>query len=276
MTGRARRLAIASWFTIASAAALLAIAPGTGTAGAQTLPKLTQPVSDFAHVIDAANAAEIDRRIRILESTTHDAIAVVTIETFAPFASIDEYAVKQFESAGIGTRQKDSGVLIVVAVKERRVRIEAGYGSEEFITDGFAGDVIRQAILPAFRESRYGDGVLAGTTRVIQKIAQGRGVTLPEMVADTREPREDQGGFPPLALLVGIIVLYAIVSSIRGGGGSSFGRRGGRNTWSGWSGGMGGFGGGGFGGGGFGGGGGGSWGGFGGGRSGGGGASGGW
>jgi uncharacterized protein len=271
---RVRAAGTIAW-TLAAAIAIVTVA--AVEARAQTLPALTQPVNDFAHVIDADSAAQIDRRVRALQAATKDAVVVATVDSYAPYASIEEYAVHLFEQAGVGTRADDNGVLIVLAVEEKRVRIEVGYGLEAFITDGFAGETIRQAMLPAFREGRFGEGLLAGTTRVIQRIAQERGVTLTDVPA---APAPRRGvALSPLQLLILAIVLIAIVNSIRrGGGGSGFtgGRRG--RTWSGWHGGVGGFGGGfgGFGGGFGGGGGGGGFGGFGGGRSGGGGASGGW
>jgi uncharacterized protein len=270
---RRRPAAVAIAWTIVIALAFVAAAHTP--ARAQTLPTLTQPVNDFAHIIDADSAAQIDRRVRSLQAATKDVVVVATVDSYEPYGSIEDYAVHLFEQAGIGTRSDDNGVLIVMAVKEKRVRIEVGYGLEQFITDGFAGETIRQAMLPAFRDGRFGEGLLAGTTRVIQRIAEKRGVTLTD-VPPAPAPQRDIA-LSPLQLLLIAIVVIAIINSIRRGGGGS-GLMGGRRgrTWSGWHGGVGGFGGGfgGFGGG-FGGGGGG-FGGFGGGRSGGGGASGGW
>jgi uncharacterized protein len=243
---------------------------------AQSLPTLSGPVNDFAHVIDADSARELDQRIRALETTTRDAIVVVTVDSYAPYGSIEEYAVKLFEHAGIGQRTQDNGVLIVMAVKERRVKIEVGYGLEEYITDGFAGDTIRQAMLPEFRGGRYGPGLLAGTTRLIQRIAEKRGVTVPDVPVATRSRQTDDGQFPIGAI---IFIVIIILMFIRRSSGPRFGGRGWGGPLGGWMGGVGGFGRGGFGGGSFGGGfggGGGGFGGFGGGRSGGGGASGGW
>jgi uncharacterized protein len=245
---------------------------------AQTLPTLTGPVNDFAHVIDPNSTTLLDQRIRALQAKTSDAIAVATVDSYAPYGSIEEYAVHLFERAGIGTKARDNGVLVVLAVKERRVRIEVGYGLEEYITDGFAGDTIRQAMLPAFRDGHYGEGLLAGTTRVIQRIAAARGVTLTDVPAEPQGPAPIHLSLFQIILLA--IVIITVINILRGsgGGGSGFVGPGSRGrTWSGWHGGLGGFGGGfgGFGGG-FGGGGGGGFGGFGGGRSGGGGASGGW
>jgi uncharacterized protein len=249
-------------------------------ASAQSLPRLTAPVNDFARVIDPNAAAEMDRRIRVLQQTTGDAVYVVTVQTFAPYGSIEEYATRLFEREGIGQKNKDNGLLIVLALNEHRVRIEVGYGLEQYVTDGFSGETIREVMLPEFRANRYGQGLLAGSTRVIQRIADGRGVTLPNVPRVQQADRTTGGGLPTgLITFIVILIVFAILRNMFGGGGPRGGIRRGRwgGPWSGWSGGLGGFGGG-FGGGGFGGfgGGGGGFGGLGGGRSGGGGATGGW
>ena len=255
----------------------LVLATVTAPAVAQSLPVLTKPVNDLAGVIDAASAQELERRITALQQQTTDAVVVATIKTFAPFGSIEEYAVKLFERAGIGDRKKDNGVLILVAVEERRVRIEVGYGLEETITDGFSGDTIRQDLLPEFRNGRYGPGLVNGVSRIIHRIAEFRGVALTDVPApEARAARSADREASFERVIVGIVAVIIIMNIIRRMGGRSRGirpRR--RGSWSGWSGGVGGFGG--FGGGSFGGGfGGGGFGGFGGGSSGGGGASGRW
>src|SRR5439155_16616621 len=144
------------------------------------LPELTEPVNDFAHVVDAQSRAEMERMIRALQASTGDAVVVATTPTIEPYGDITEYAVKLFENRGrgVGQKGKDNGVLILLALDERRVRIEVGYGLEEFITDGFSGETIRQFMLPAFRQGDYGGWLLAGATRIFQGIADGRGVTL--------------------------------------------------------------------------------------------------
>ena len=244
-------------------------------------PLLTGPVNDFANVIDDATEREIDRRIRALEAATGDVVAVATVPTYKPYATIDEYTVRMFENGGkgIGQKGKDNGALILLAVEDRRVRIEVGYDLEQFITDGFAGETIRLVMTPEFRRGAYGGGLLAGTTRIVNRIAERRGVTLQDVPREQRSPRKTRG--VSIGPIIFIIIMLILMS--RGGGGRRGRRRGwGGGGWSGWSSGVGAFGAGGFGGGfgGFGGGGfgggGGGFGGFGGGRSGGGGASGGW
>jgi uncharacterized protein len=247
-------------------------------------PQLTATVNDFANVIDEASERELDRRIRSLQHTTGDVIVVATVPTLEPYADIAEYAVKMFENGGrgIGQKGKDNGALVVLALKERQARIEVGYDLEEFITDGYAGETIRQLMIPEFRDGQFGRGLVAGTTRLINRVAERRGVELQDV------PRERQPIRAPRAFNAWPIILIAwiLIMMLSNRRGRRRRRRWGGGSWSGWNsgvgpfgGGFGGFGGGfgGFGGGGRGGGfGGGGFGGFGGGRSGGGGASGGW
>jgi uncharacterized protein len=238
--------------------ALFASAP----LGQTETPELTAPVNDFAGVIDAGSKNELDALIRKLQGASGDVIVVATVKTFQPYGDMQSYTVKMFQNhgKGIGDKGKDNGVLILVAVDDRQVRVEPGYGLEGFITDGFAGETSRQ-MTPYFRDGNYGEGLVAGATRIAQRIAQGRNVNLD--LAQPRPPqsqrRDDNGGGIPFGFW---IVLAIIILNMMGRG-----RR--RRRWySGVGPFGGGFGGGGFGGGGFGGGG---FGGFGGGRSGGGG-----
>ena len=234
------------------------------TVFAQEVPELTAPVNDFANVIDAGAKNEIDALIRKLQNATGDAIAVATIKTFKPYPDMQSYTVKMFENhgKGIGIKGKDNGVLILLAVDDRQVRIEPGYGLEGVITDGFAGETSRQ-MTPYFREGNYGAGLLAGTTRIAQRIAQERNVDLGLAPVRQQPAERNRGGGIPFGFW---IILAIIILNMMGRG-----RRRRRRWYSGvgpFGGGFGGGLGGGFGGGGFGGGG---FGGFGGGRSGGGG-----
>ena len=253
----------------------------TVEASAQELPELTLPVNDFANVVDPSSARAMDSLIRSLQQATGDAVVVATVKTFKPYANLDEMAVKLFENhgRGIGAKGKDNGVLIVIAVDDRDIRIEVGYDLEEFITDGFAGETIRQHMNPEFRQGQYGAGLLAGVSRVIGRIAEGRNVSLQGLrpAARRTQPQTGSGMMMLIGLFVVVIVLRTLASAVRGGTRRRHRRQWGGSPWSGWHSGAGPFGGGGFGGGGFGGGGfGGGFGGFGGGRSGGGGASGSW
>jgi uncharacterized protein len=250
-------------------------------------PVLTAPVNDFAHVLSEVDAAELDKDIRALLEASGDVVVVATVESIAPYADIREYAVKMFENRGrgIGQKGKDNGALVLLALKERQVWIEAGYDLEEFITDGFAGSTSREVMVPYFRKGEYGAGLRAGVTRVIQRVAERRGVTVTGLPPAALE--RQRVSIPPVVLFgFFLLFLLVIISLSRASTSRRRRRRWGGGPWSGWDSGVGPFGGwggsggtfgGGFGG--FGGGrggGSGGFGGFGGGRSGGGGGGAGW
>ena len=274
---RARRLV--ALVLLVSTALVVVVPDRRAAAQSSTLPLLTQPVTDLAGVVDDASAREMDTLSRTLQAATGDVVVVVAVPTVAPYGDIREYAVKLFENQGrgIGTRAQDNGVLILLAVKERRVFVEVGYGLEQWITDGFAGSTSREDMVPSFREGQYGRGLLNGMRRIVGRIAEGRQVTLTGVNVPARTEAERGFGIP-LWVIVLVFVLIVLLSRSAGGPGRNvrrFGRRGG------WSSGVGPFGGGfggGYSGGGWGGSGGfgGGFGGFGGGRSGGGGGGAGW
>jgi len=261
----------AAWLLTLALVGFLPV-PGraTGAAAQPPLPDLTAPVNDFAGVIDPAAAQQIDRLSRTLKAATGDVVVVVAVETVEPYADIREYAVELFENRGrgIGEAGKDNGLLILLALKERQVWIEVGYGLEPWITDGFAGETARDYMTPEFRNGRYGAGLQNGAARIVGRIAQGRNVVLSGVeIPSEASPRG--GGQLPLLVIVMIFLALVTMARLAGGPGRGI-RRWGRSGWSGWSSGVGPFGGSGWGGrsgGGFGGG----FGGFGGGRSGGGG-----
>jgi uncharacterized protein len=205
------------------------------------LSALTQPVNDFAGVIDPDNAAAMDRIIRRLKAATGDVVVVATVRTIEPYGDIREYANRLFENhgKGIGDKDKDNAVLIVLALKERRVQIEVGYGLEMWITDGFAGETSRLHMAPEFTQGRFGDGLRIGVERIVGRIAQGRNITL-EGVRVPQERRASNGGWLPFLIVMFMIFLAVGRIGRRRHGIQSWGRRG----WSGWSSGVGPFGGG--------------------------------
>jgi uncharacterized protein len=248
----------------------------------EEIPELTRPVNDFAKVIDPESERALEQIIRSLQQASGDVIVVATVQTFKPYGDINEYAVKMFENhgRGIGQKERDNGLLVLLAVADRRVRVEVGYDLEEFITDGFAGETSRQFMAPEFRQGEYGRGLLAGVARIADRIAERRRVSL-DGVSPPPPPARRRTGFSTGAV-VGLFLLLLLLNGLgrgrrsrRGGWHSGVGPFGG--GFGGGIGGLGGLGGGGFGRGGFGGGGfGGGFGGFGGGRSGGGGGGAGW
>lgn len=244
MSGRGLQQTPRVWLRalVVAVGCLAAAAPG---AQAQTrdLPELTQPVNDFAGIVEQADSAEMSRMIRALKEASGDVVVVATVPTIEAYGDIRAYAVKLFENRGrgIGEKGKDNGLLILLALSERRVWVEVGYSLEQWITDGFAGETSRDYMVPEFRNGRYGPGLRVGTARIVGRIAQGRNVALEGVSIPRRtQPANDA----PVSVSVVMLIFIAILLLSRLGGGPGAGVRPWGGGWSGWSSGAGPFGGG--------------------------------
>src|SRR5271165_6321479 len=259
--------------------ALLAALPLAAKVDVDSL-KATGYLNDYAHVVDPASKAEIEQFCYRVQQELGVQIAVVTLETVED-EPMEDFGIRLFRHFKIGDAKTNQGILMVLAVKDRKSDIEVGRGTEAFLTDGFSGSVLR-AMRPELRAGQYGPAILQGLQSMAAQIAQGKGIEFKGQVAAPVQRRPAQPvrrGFPiPLLILLGFFGLIWLLG--RGRGGRPGGGGGAGNVLLGMlignmlSGGRGGGGGGGWGGGGFGGGGGGGgFGGFGGGDAGGGGAS---
>ncbi len=144
---------------------------------AQKFPKPVGYVNDFAGVLDEGSKSRMTMLIAALKEKTGAEIAVVTVETTEPRA-FEEYSVELASEWGIGKAGEDTGVLILLAMKERKVRIEVGYGLEGVIPDGLAGEIRDKSILPDLRSGNYGSGLLKGVQAVSGIIAKEYDVDL--------------------------------------------------------------------------------------------------
>lgn len=262
---------------------LLLVLAFTGTAAHAELPKRPDgPILDQAGIISDDDEALLDRKLKAYALATGRAIMVVTVQ------SLGDQDIESFGSAlghawGVGGKGTDQGLILIVARNERKVRIEAGYGLEEYLPDVLAGRIVREIIAPRLTAGDFVGGINAGIDAITAQLdrtpAEAKAVA--EAAAAERKAGRDEGASVPSVILW--IVLIVFFMFMFGGRRSRGGyRRSGIDPgvvlW-GASEAMRHFGGrdgGGFGGGGFGGGDSGGWGGFGGGDFGGGGASGDW
>ena len=236
-------------------------------------PNPPQAVNDFGNLLASFQRESLEKKIRDYNDSTSSAIVIVTVPDLQGY-DIAELALKYLREWGIGTKDKNNGVLILVSKAEHKARIENGYGMEGVLPDITAKNIIDERMIPYFKESDYYRGFDNAVDAIIQAAA-GEYKAVPA--------KNKSHGIPLKVIIILGIIFFFILSAIgRGGGGGSYmSRRGSRGLgglpWFILGSMMGGGGNrGGWGGGGFGGGGGGGFGGFGGGSGGGGGASGGW
>ena len=253
---------------------VLSIVP-LGSAEPISSLKPTDCVNDFAGVLSASTVTQLKEMCRQVLDKAQASVVVVTVKS-TDGQDIFDYAVDLYQKWGIGFKGKDRGVLIILAVQDRKYYINVGYGLEPILPDGKVGGFGREAV-PYLKNNDYNGAVSLLTSRVIDVIAKDAGVQIttsqPRRIEPlTSSPRQTELSPGAIIAIIVVIIIVLAVPPLRRllfymflfGGGGGGGYRGG----GGWSGG--GFGGGGFGGGG------GGFGGFGGGSTGGGGAGGSW
>ena len=251
----------------------LCLGGATQAAGPADLGRARGYLTDAAGALPPAAGQRIEAYLARVDAELQVQIAVAVVPTTAPLA-IEDYAVQLFKLWGVGGEKKDEGLLLLVAVQDRAVKFETGYGLEGTLPDGRLGGIIREQILPRFRAGDFENGILAGVVAAANAVAAERGVPAPRLDGATIPRRASRPQGLRANGLLGLVLLIFFVSLVSSSRSRRGGRRGGpgSGSWGGpWYGG-GSFGSGGFGGGGFGGG----FGGFGGGASGGGGATGKW
>jgi uncharacterized protein len=221
-------------------------------------------VTDRADVIDPATREKLTRLLEELQQKTGAEIAVLTVDTTAPLDDFT-YAMQVADAWKPGKKGEDTGLLVVVATQDRKVRVVVGYGLEGILPDGLVGAIQDREMVPEFRAGRLGEGIWRGVAGFAGRIATEHGVELTGMPAPRPQPPPEQG--LPLWFIVLIVLVFLLLASRGGfnqgvrrgrgpvilpggfGGGGDFGG-GGFGGFGGGGGGFGGFGGGGFGGGG--------------------------
>lgn len=150
-------------------AALAAVILASTALADSPLPRPVGYVNDFAGVIPADVQGPFEDALRLFEQETTVEVVVVTVKDLGG-TTVEDYAVRLFSDWGVGKKGVDNGVLILLAVKERGIRIEVGYGMEPYLTDGKVGRILDNEVLPDLRQDNYSLGLLKGARAVAQTI----------------------------------------------------------------------------------------------------------
>ena len=212
-------------------------------------PQPQGAVNDFAGIIDASSRQAMENLSREVLEKTATSIVVAVVADIGD-NSPDDYANRLYQAWGIGAKGKDRGVLIFLALKQHKVRIETGYGVEGILPDGLTGEILDKYVLPDLKAGRYGQGLTRGAAAVAAVIAKDARVTLTGVPSLPGPPaRASRSGINLFTVALVIILLVLLIGTrpgrellpylimfLMGGGGRGGGSSGG------------GFGGGGFGG----------------------------
>jgi len=142
-------------------------------------------VNDFAGILSPTDRATIAERCRQLREKTGAGFVIVTLQSLEG-GQIDDFTVKLFKQWGIGQKDKNNGLLLLVALKDRKARLEVGYGLEPIIPDALAGRILDEQLFPAFKQQRYGDGLKAAVNRAAELIE--RGEPAPKNLGPPKQP----------------------------------------------------------------------------------------
>lgn len=215
------------------------------------IPKPKGLVNDFAGVISDQSEKKILSIASEILNKTEIPIVVVTMPDIGG-DEYNDYASRLYSSWGIGRKGEDKGVLLFVTIKERKMRIETGYGVEGILPDGLVGEIRDRYMIPYFKKDDFGEGLLMGTAAFAQVIAKNTGITLDGKVPVKRAKKEKSalGILPVIIILIFIMGLsrrrggfWFILLPFLLGGGRGYGSGSG-GGFGGFSGGFGGFGGG--------------------------------
>ena len=204
---------------------VLAAAP----AAAQTFPELTGRVVDQANLLSPEQVQQLTQRSEALEQQTGRQFVVATVNSLEG-RTIEEYGYQLGRHWGIGREQEDDGVILLVAPNERKVRIETGYGARVFLPDILSGRIIRNDILPRFREGDMAAGIMAGAGAILKQISlppEQAEQNIAQAQADEAQANQDPN-FIPL-ILPAMIFLFVLMSMARRASGARYRSRGRRS-----------------------------------------------
>ncbi|GHC21447.1 hypothetical protein GCM10010082_11430 [Kushneria pakistanensis] len=219
---------------------------------APDFPELTGRVVDNAELLDVSTETQLSKTLAAHEEATGEQVVVVTLPDLGG-ETIEQYGYQLGREWGIGQEGEDNGALLIVALEERQVRIEVGYGLEGRLTDAQSSMIINQVITPAFGEGDYARGIVEGSQAMIQVLG-GDPLAQTSRQRPERESNELGGAGIWLTILMFIVMMIVrgggrgrggllggmLLGGMLGGGGRSGGGLGGGGGFSGGGGGFGG------------------------------------
>ena len=182
-----------------------------------SLPMPTHYVEDKAGIVSADYEQRLNGLLRELEQKTGVQFIVLTVNSTGG-VPIEQYSIELAEQWKLGQKGKDNGFLLTVAVKDRKYRLEVGYGLEGFLTDQYCGRVGRDVLVPEMKRGRYSEGIYQVTLAVVDKIAEHYKVQLSGMPSGYQAPVRRGRGMPCCFQFFPLLLFAFIALSITGRG----------------------------------------------------------
>ena len=200
---------------------------------AQTFPPLTGRVVDQAHLLSPEQVQDLTSKSAALESQKGAQFVVATVNSLEGYP-VEDYGYRLGRAWGIGQKGKDNGVILLVAPNEHKVRIEVGYGATPYITDAMSGLIIRENVIPRFKQNDYGGGIEAGADAIIKQMSLSPDEAQKNIAAaeQVQQKRQHSGGNPLPFIFWMMVIGFVVLSHFRRGRGRRYrSRHGGISPW---------------------------------------------
>ncbi len=188
------------------------------TGSVKVIPRKTNPitaVNDFGLVFSPSQVSFLEQKLRRFYDSTSTEIVIVTVPSLNDYP-IDDVSYAYGKTWKVGNKERDNGVIILLAKNERKIRIETGKGLDGAMPDGMAGTIIRRDILPYFKLEQYYEGIDNGTNSVMKATQGEYKMDIPN---DKRDGSNEVGGMPlPLIMLIIFLIILFIAKRKVGGG----------------------------------------------------------
>lgn len=186
---------------------------------AQQLPeKPSTLVTDYTNTLSDADRQSLEQRLEAFDDSTSTQIAILIMKSVGQY-DINDYAQKVGRQWGIGQKGKNNGILILVAMGDRKMSIQTGYGVEALVPDATTHEIIENDMKPHFRNNDYAGGLNAAVDDLI-KYTKGE-------YKAAKKPHSSNSGGGAIAIIIIVIVILIIIFRGRGGGGQIIDSRGG-------------------------------------------------
>jgi uncharacterized protein len=170
------------------------------------------PVADYASVLDGSTEAALTRISQSLWQQAKFALVIATVPSIGE-ESIEQYSSFLYEKWKIGAEGKDEGVLILLSMEQRKIRIEVGYGAEGYLNDSKTGRLLDNYCIPYFKKGDYSGGMLSLAVALAKEVEKEKGIALSMPVNQYRPDYEQEVQLSPVQLIFILIALVLLLST---------------------------------------------------------------
>jgi uncharacterized protein len=174
---------------------------------ALNIPPLEGRVNDRAGIFSSTQTRELEQYLTALESESSVQMAILTIPSLKG-EDLEGFSIRVADEWKLGQEGKDNGVLLLLAVEDRKVRLDVGYGLEGSLTDAKSGYIVREIMIPYFSKGDFAGGIMAASSAVAGVVTGGKDISVEALHKSTQGEQQSSRRSVPVNLLVILFILF--------------------------------------------------------------------